>query len=484
MNFADFSLDARLNTAIEAAGYTAPTPIQEQAIPLVMSGRDVLGLAQTGTGKTAAFALPILQRLHAVKPVGQRLPRALVIAPTRELAIQITGSFKAYGQFLSLTYAVIFGGVGQDRQVRELGRGVDILVATPGRLLDLMGQGFVKLNKVEVLVLDEADRMLDMGFINDVRRVLKALPVKRQTLLFSATMPTEVSALARSILSNPVNVAVTPVATTAARIDESIIFVAKAEKTPLLAGLLQQPAVARSLIFTRTKHGADRLVRQLGTYQIMAEALHGNKSQNVRQRTLDGFRTGRLRFLVATDIAARGIDVEGITHIVNYDLPVEPEAYVHRIGRTARAGASGIAVSLCSEEEREALRNIEKLLKRRVPVARGENRPAPAVLPPAPPAMPERAPAQGRTRQALAVPGRVQQRPASPRQGMASPQRSASPAQGPASPRRPVSPSQGPASPRRPVSPTQAPASPPRTAPSSPGSRTGSAARTFRQRGR
>ncbi len=409
---------------MRAENYTEPTPIQVEAIPSLLDGRDLLGCAQTGTGKTAAFALPILQRLSAAKPGGPRVPRALVIAPTRELAIQIAGSFKAYGQFLSLACTVIFGGVGQDKQVRELTRGIDILVATPGRLLDLMGQGYVKLSRVEVLVLDEADRMLDMGFINDVRKVLKALPAKRQTLLFSATMPSDVSSLARSILSNPVNVAVTPVATTAARIDESIIFVEKPEKTALLAGLLGQPEVARSLIFTRTKHGADRLVRQLGTYRIRAEALHGNKSQNVRQRTLESFRAGRLRFLVATDIAARGIDVEGISHIVNYDMPVEPEAYIHRIGRTARAGASGIAVSLCSEEERDALRSIEKLITRRVPVARGENRPAPAVqLLPQP--APARAPGPGRAREGAAPARRGPQRPGSSRQGPASPQRPA-----------------------------------------------------------
>jgi ATP-dependent RNA helicase RhlE len=383
-SFSDLGLISQLQRAVLAEKYAEPTPIQVQAIPPLLRGSDLLGCAQTGSGKTAAFALPILQRLEASGLTASNLPRALVLAPTRELAVQITESFRTYGQFLRLSCTAVFGGVGQDRQVRDLRRGVDILVATPGRLLDLMDQGFVRLSKTEILVLDEADRMLDMGFIHDVRRVIRALPSKRQTMLFSATMPAAVAGLAQSVLHSPVNIAVTPVSSTAPKIDECVVFVDRGRKTAVLEGFLARPEVSRALIFTRTKRGADRLVRQLSGAQIRAQALHGNKSQNERQHTLEGFREGRVRFLVATDLAARGIDVESISHIVNYDIPVEPEVYVHRIGRTARAGASGKAISFCSAEEYADLRNIERLIKRRVPVVDDSLNPQPD--PHAPPA--------------------------------------------------------------------------------------------------
>jgi ATP-dependent RNA helicase RhlE len=375
--FSELGLIQPLLRAVAAENYKEPTPIQVQAIPHLLAGRDLLGCAQTGSGKTAAFALPILQQLSAAnRPALRRAPRAMVLAPTRELAVQICDSFKVYGRYLSLSCTTVYGGVGQDKQVRDLTRGVDIVVATPGRLLDLMGQGYVRLDALEVVVLDEGDRMLDMGFINDIRKIMRALPSKRQTLLFSATIPSEIASLAQSMLKDPVSVSVAPVASTALRIDESVIFVEKAAKGAALRDVLSRPAVGRALIFARTKHGADRLVRQLHTYQIKAGALHGNKTQGARQRTLEDFRSGRVPFLVATDIAARGIDVDGITHIVNYDLPDEPAVYVHRIGRTARAGASGIAVSFCSWEEMDKLRDVERLIKRRVPVVNAQGLPA------------------------------------------------------------------------------------------------------------
>lgn len=373
--FSELGLIQPLLRAVAAENYTEPTPIQVQAIPHLLAGRDLLGCAQTGSGKTAAFALPILQRLSAAnRPALRRAPRAMVLAPTRELVVQICDSFKVYGRHLSLSCTTVYGGVGQDKQVRDLTRGVDIVVATPGRLLDLMGQGYVRLDALEYFVLDEADRMLDMGFINDIRKIMRAVPAKRQTLLFSATIPSEIVSLSQSMLKDPVSVSVAPVAATALRIEESVVFVEKAAKAATLKDVLARAGVGRALIFARTKHGADRLVRQLHTYAIKAGALHGNKTQGARQRTLEDFRSGRTPFLVATDIAARGIDVDGITHIVNYDLPDEPAVYVHRIGRTARAGASGIAVSFCSWEEMDKLRDIERLIKRRVPVvdSRGE----------------------------------------------------------------------------------------------------------------
>jgi ATP-dependent RNA helicase RhlE len=376
MQFEELQLIDPLLRAVRAEGYTTPTPIQEQSIPHVLTGRDLLGCAQTGTGKTAAFALPILQRLYNTPGRGLR---ALILAPTRELASQINDSFRVYGRHTGLKTAVIFGGVGQNPQVETLRRGVDILVAAPGRLLDLMGQGYVKLDKLEVFVLDEADRMLDMGFIHDVRRIIAALPRQRQNLLFSATMPAEIQSLADNILKNPVKFAVTPVASTVETIEQGVYFVDKGSKAALLEHLLRDRAIQRVLVFTRTKHGANKVVKQLGNARIQAEAIHGNKSQSARERALENFKTGATRVLVATDIAARGLDVESISHVINYDLPNEPETYVHRIGRTGRAGASGIAMSFCDTEERAYLRDIERLIQMRVPVM--QDNPYPAGLP-------------------------------------------------------------------------------------------------------
>jgi ATP-dependent RNA helicase RhlE len=367
--FSELELIEPIQRAIRAESYATPTPIQAQAIPHLLAGRDLLGCAQTGTGKTAAFALPILHRLsNDARRPGPRACRALVLTPTRELAAQIRASFVTYGRFLQLGSAVVFGGVGQEPQVKALARGVDVLVATPGRLLDLMGQGLVRLDRLEVFVLDEADRMLDMGFIHDVRRVIKALPVRRQSLFFSATMLPEVVRLADSMLTDPVRVEVHPVASTAERIEQGVIFVERADKRPLLGRMLKDGAIGRALVFTRTKHGADRVVRQLAQDGVQAEVIHGSKSQTARTRALERFRTGAGRVLVATDIAARGIDVEGITHVINYDLPNVPESYVHRVGRTARAGRSGAAISFCDAEERAYLRDIEKLIKTRIEV--------------------------------------------------------------------------------------------------------------------
>jgi ATP-dependent RNA helicase RhlE len=369
MKFNELNLIDPLLRAVSAEGYAEPTPIQVQAIPHILASKDVVGCAQTGTGKTAAFALPILQRLTAQKstrPAGTT--RVLVLSPTRELASQIGDSFATYGRHLPLRHTVIFGGVGQQPQVTALRRGVDILVATPGRLLDLMGQGLVRLNTIEIFVLDEADRMLDMGFIHDVRKIIQMLPTKRQTLLFSATMPADIQELADQILVNPVHVEVTPQATTVEKIAQSVYFVEKNDKRALLEHLLDDKSIRRVLVFTRTKHGANKLVQQLERSSIQAEAIHGNKSQSARERALENFKTGKTRVLVATDIAARGIDVEDVTHVINYDLPNIPESYVHRIGRTARAGASGVAYSFCDFEERAYLRDVEKLIRLRVPV--------------------------------------------------------------------------------------------------------------------
>ena len=357
--------------ALAAEGYVNPTPIQQKAIPEVMSGRDLLGCAQTGTGKTAAFALPMIERLMASNlQRDARRPRALVLSPTRELSAQIAESFATYGRGTSLKYAVIFGGVGQGPQIAALSRGLDVLVATPGRLIDLMNQGAAFLDKVEILVLDEADRMLDMGFLPDVKRILQKLPKQRQTLFFSATMPSDIERLSREILVNPVRVDVAPVSSTAERIEQSVYMVEASEKRRVLEKVLRDPAVERAIVFTRTKHGANRLVKELERGEIISEAIHGNKSQGARQRALDNFRSGRLRVLIATDIAARGIDVDGISHVVNFDLPNIPESYVHRIGRTARAGKEGIAISLCSREERGYLRDIERLT--RLPIRKVE----------------------------------------------------------------------------------------------------------------
>jgi len=367
MQFTDLKLIDTLQRALRDEGYSTPTPIQAQAIPHVLEGRDLVGCAQTGTGKTAAFALPMIQHLTKSSRDKHGI-RALVLAPTRELASQIGDSFAAYGRYTNIKHTVIFGGVGQQPQVNALRRRPDVLVATPGRLLDLMNQGILRLDAIEYFVLDEADRMLDMGFIHDVRRVIAALPKRRQTLLFSATMPQDIQDLADQMLIDPVRVEVTPQATTVEKIDQSVFHVLKKDKRALLEHMLSDKAMRRVLVFTRTKHGANKLVRQLDQSNIQAEAIHGNKSQSARERALLNFRTGKTRVLVATDIAARGIDVDDVTHVINYDLPNEPESYVHRIGRTARAGASGIAYSLCDVEERPYLRDIEKLIRLRVPV--------------------------------------------------------------------------------------------------------------------
>ena len=368
--FDQLKLVAPIARALKDEGYDTPTPIQAAAIPPLLEGRDLIGCAQTGTGKTAAFALPILQGLSInQRKATPRTARVLVLTPTRELAAQVGESFRTYGRHLNLRHALVFGGVGQGPQVKALSRGTDILVATPGRLLDLMNQGHAKLTGIEVFVLDEADRMLDMGFLPDIKKVIAALPKKRQTLLFSATMAPEIRKLAEGMLVNPVNVAVTPPATTVDNVAEHVLFVDDTDKRALLSQLLGKDSnIDRALVFTRTKHGANRLVKQLGQESVKANAIHGNKSQTARTAALKDFRDGRCRVLVATDIAARGIDVDGITHVVNFDLPNEPESYVHRIGRTARAGASGTALSFCAAAERPYLRDIERLLKRSVPV--------------------------------------------------------------------------------------------------------------------
>jgi len=362
--FAALGLSRPLCAAVAAAGYETPTPIQVQAIPDVLAGRDLLGCAQTGTGKTAAFALPILQHL------GRRRggPRVLVLAPTRELAAQIGASFAKYGRGSRLRHHVIFGGVGKAPQKKALRDGLEIIVATPGRLIDLMGEGLVNLSRITHFVLDEADRMLDMGFIRDVRRIVREIPRDRQTLLFSATMPKEIRALSQEILRDPVHVAVDPVASTCEPTSQAVYFVEKQQKTGLLLQILGDRAidVDRALVFTRTKHGANKVAKQLDSASITVAAIHGNKSQSARERALDGFKRGNLRVLVATDIAARGIDIKELSHVINYDLPNEPESYVHRVGRTGRAGLTGAAISFCATEERPYLRDIERLTKRRL----------------------------------------------------------------------------------------------------------------------
>jgi ATP-dependent RNA helicase RhlE len=372
-SFEAFGLRPELLRAVAEKNYTTPTPIQEKAIPFVLEGKDLLGCAQTGTGKTAAFALPILHRLQETPWKGrERRPiRTLVLTPTRELASQIAESFGAYGRHTGLRHAIVFGGVSQHPQSQALKRGIDILVATPGRLLDLMSQGLVNLRTVETFVLDEADRMLDMGFINDIRRIIDQLPGKRQTLFFSATMPGEIKGLADSILRDPVRVAVTPVATPAEAVAHQVHYVEKLEKIALLKHLLDGPSIKNALVFTRTKHGADKVTKQLERHNVRAEAIHGNKSQNAREKALGNFKLGRTRVLVATDIAARGLDIAALSHVINFDLPNESESYVHRIGRTGRAGASGIALSFCSYEERPFLAGIERLIRKHLPVAEG-----------------------------------------------------------------------------------------------------------------
>nr|CRH04406.1 Putative ATP-dependent RNA helicase with P-loop hydrolase domain (rhlE gene) [Candidatus Magnetococcus massalia] len=367
--FASLNLIQPLLSALEKTGYTKPTPIQAQAIPQLMKGEDLLGIAQTGTGKTAAFTLPILHRLARAK--GRPEPktcRVLILTPTRELASQIAASVKTYSINLRISHTVIFGGVGHVPQIRAMNRGVDILVATPGRLLDLLDQGHVKLNKVETFVLDEADRMLDMGFIHDIRRVEKVIPKDRHTILFSATMPHTITELAHGLLKNPARVEITPESTTVDRIRQTVMFVDKGNKRHLLKDLLEEEQISQALVFTRTKHGADRVTEHLKRCNITSAAIHGNKSQNARERALGGFRKGKLRVLVATDIAARGIDVAGVSHVINFDLPNEPESYVHRIGRTARAGRDGSAISFCAADEMAYLRDIERTIRQSVPV--------------------------------------------------------------------------------------------------------------------
>jgi ATP-dependent RNA helicase RhlE len=381
MSFEILGLAAPITRAIAEERYSAPTPIQAQAIPPVLLGRDLIGIAQTGTGKTAAFALPILHQLTSrpARPEAKSV-RVLVLTPTRELASQIVDSFQTYGRHLPVSVRIAIGGVPIGKQIRGLAGGADVLVATPGRLMDLHRSRAVRLDRVEILVLDEADRMLDMGFIRDIDTIVAMLPKKRQTLFFSATMPPEIARLADGMLTNPAKVAVTPVASTAERVEQRIAYVDRARKPDLLAEILRREPVDRALIFTRTKHGADKVVRGLVKAGIAAEAIHGNKSQGQRERVLAGFRQGRVRTLVATDIAARGIDVDGISHVVNFDLPQVAETYVHRIGRTARAGKAGIAISLCSADELPLLKAIERLIRQEIAVTEGE-RPSRAAEP-------------------------------------------------------------------------------------------------------
>ncbi|MFC5447072.1 DEAD/DEAH box helicase [Paenibacillus aestuarii] len=380
MAFEQLKLIPPILRALAKENYTKPTPIQEQAIPSVLEGRDLFGCAQTGTGKTAAFLLPIIQLLskQQEQTSGKHVIRSLILTPTRELAIQISDNFKSYGRFLNLRSGVIVGGVSQKAQEQALEQGMDLLIATPGRLIDLMNQGFADLRHVQILVLDEADRMLDMGFIHDMRRIIAKLPVKRQTLFFSATMPLEITSLVDSLLTNPVKIEITPVSSTAERIKQTLYFVDKPNKLWLLIDLLQEKSIESALVFTRTKHGADRLVRGLTKAQITAQAIHGDKSQNSRQAALKNFKQGVTRILVATDIAARGIDIEELSHVINYNLPNIPETYVHRIGRTGRAGLSGIAISFCEYEEIPYLKDIEKLIKLKIPVT--EDHPYPMTI--------------------------------------------------------------------------------------------------------
>jgi len=370
MTFDKLDLIEPILNALKHEGYTQPTPIQEISIPIVLKGQDLLGCAQTGTGKTAAFAIPILQQLYLNKG-NDRAPRkikALIVTPTRELAIQIGESFANYGRFMNLRHTVVFGGVPQSQQVGSLKMGVDILIATPGRLLDLINQGYVKLGDISIFVLDEADRMLDMGFIHDVKKLIKLIPTKRQSLFFSATMPESIRVLASTILTNPEEVEVTPASTTAETIQQEMYFVDAANKKDLLIHILKDKSIATALVFTRTKHGADKVQRMLEKAKIKAEAIHGNKSQNARQNALRNFKDRSTRVLVATDIAARGIDIDDLNLVINYEIPNIPETYVHRIGRTGRAGLDGKAISFCDEEELEYLRDIQKLISIEIPL--------------------------------------------------------------------------------------------------------------------
>ncbi len=373
MSFENLKLIEPILRALKTEGYTTPTPIQQQSIPIILQRRDLLGTAQTGTGKTAAFAIPVLQLLYndRLQHKEQKTIKVLILTPTRELAIQIDESFAAYGRYTGLKHTVIFGGVSQNPQVDTIRRGVDILTATPGRLLDLINQGYIQLNHIQVLILDEADRMLDMGFVNDVKKIIARVPAKRQTLFFSATMPKEIQQLADTILTKPERVSVTPVSSTADTIQQEVFFVEKNDKRALLNHILKDKNIETVLVFTRTKHGADKVVKDLQKTGITAEAIHGNKSQNARQRALNNFKARTTRVLIATDIAARGIDIDELTHVINYELPNIPETYVHRIGRTGRAGASGIALSFCDAEELAYLKDIHKLIAKEIPVNEG-----------------------------------------------------------------------------------------------------------------
>lgn len=371
MSFNNLSLIEPVLKALSNEGYTTPTPIQQKSIPVILQHKDLLGCAQTGTGKTAAFAIPILQLMQQEQQRNtdnRRHIKALVLTPTRELAIQIEESFRAYGKYLDLRHLVIFGGVSQHNQVNTLRRGVDILIATPGRLLDLMNQNLLSLRDIKFFVLDEADRMLDMGFVHDVKRIIAKLPAQRQTLFFSATMPPEIQQLANVLLKNPVKVEVAPVSSTADTIQQELYYTEKEHKRSLLIHLLQDATIKNALVFARTKHGADKIAKELNRSGINADAIHGNKSQNARQNALQNFKARTTRILVATDIAARGIDIDELTHVINYELPNVPETYVHRIGRTGRAGASGIAISFCDREERAYLKDIQKLIAKQIPV--------------------------------------------------------------------------------------------------------------------
>ena len=429
MEFSELGLNPSLLKNVRDTGYETPTPIQEATIPLVLEGRDVLGCAQTGTGKTAAFALPILQRLTENPPrKNAKVIRCLVLSPTRELALQTWENFRQYGKNLGLESAVIFGGVGQGGQAEALHRGADIVVACPGRLLDLMGQGLVRLDWVEIFVLDEADRMLDMGFIHDVRKVVRCLPAERQTLLFSATMPPEVEKLALDLLEDPANVKVDPVTSTVEAIDQCLYYVDKANKKHLLAHLLSDPEVESALVFSRTKHGVDRIVRDLKRQGVEAAGIHGDKSQNARQTALNRFKSGEVRILVATDIAARGIDVAGLSHVFNYDMPMEPEAYIHRIGRTGRAGRDGKAVSFCCIDEVKQLNQVEKLIGKRLHEEQSDW--PMEITTPTPPKVREPRPARvGRDGQALPrkAPRRPAPEPAAPRNPQSRPARAPAP---------------------------------------------------------
>lgn len=371
MSFNELRLVKPLLLALEKKGYTTPTTIQKESIPHILENKDVFGCAQTGTGKTAAFALPVLQLLHKKQQnalTGNRSVKALILAPTRELALQISESFMHYGKHIGISHTTIFGGVNQKHQVRELQKGIDILIATPGRLLDLMNQGYLRLNAIEHFILDEADRMLDMGFINDLKKIIAKLPAKRQTLFFSATVAPEIMKLANSFLKNPVNIAVSPVSSTAPKIEQSVYHVKKENKRLLLTHVLNDGKIEHVLVFTRTKRGADRIVKDLKKKGIVAEAIHGDKSQGARERALKGFKDRSIRVLVATDIAARGIDIDRLSHVINYEIPEQAETYVHRIGRTGRAGSEGKALSFCSQEEMGYLKDIQKLIKKNIEV--------------------------------------------------------------------------------------------------------------------